>query len=199
MSMAAGDDPMGEREVSPMSALRSSLGLGSLLVVLALRVGTVSGAALATDASPEPISSPVDASPVAETIHGWPGTRSEPGGLYSWVLPANGRSWTSWMHKVPATWTDTAPNSVELTFYAAEPLAPLPVMGHAARYSPDVHTEMWLFDVDGTMVAILIDSFPDTDSALVAEARAVVESIVIEPTESGHRLVFRLLEGWDSG
>jgi hypothetical protein len=103
------------------------------------------------------------------------------------------------MHKVPATWTDTAPNSVELTFYAAEPLAPLPVMGHAARYSPDVHTEMWLFDVDGTMVAILMDSFPDTDPALVAEARAVVESIVVEPPDPGHRLVFRLLEGWDSG
>jgi hypothetical protein len=103
------------------------------------------------------------------------------------------------MHKVPATWTDTAPNSVELTFYAAEPLDPIPVMGHAARYGPDVHTEMWLFEVDGTMVAILIDSFPDTDPALVAEARAVVESIVVEPTDPGHRLVFRLLEGWDSG
>jgi len=182
-----------------MSAPRSSFGLGSLLVVLALGVGTVSAVALATDASPEPGAPRVDASPVAGTIHGWPGTRSEPGGLYSWVLPANGRSWTSWMHKVPATWTGAAPNSVELTFYAAEPLEPLPVMGHAARFGPDVRTEMWLFDVDGTMVAILIDSSPDTDPALVAEARAVVESIVVEPTDSGHRLVFRLLEGWDSG
>jgi hypothetical protein len=148
------------------------------------------------DASPEPGAPPVDASPVAETVHGWPGTRSEPAGLYSWALPARGRSW---MHKVPATWTGAAPNSVELTFYAAKPLDLLEIMGHAARYSPDVRTEMRLLDVEGTMVAILIDSFPDTDPALVAEARAVVESIVIEPRDSGHRLVFRLLEGWDSG
>ena len=58
---------------------------------------------------------------------------------------------------------------------------------------------MWLLDVEGTRIAVLLDSFPDTDPALVVEARAVIESIVVEPTESGHRLVFRLLEGWDSG
>ena len=63
----------------------------------------------------------------------------------------------------------------------------------------EVHTEMWLLDVEGTRVAILLDSYPDTDPALVDEARAVIESIVVEPTDSGHRLVFRLLEGWDSG
>ena len=62
-----------------------------------------------------------------------------------------------------------------------------------------VSTELWLLDIDGTRVAIQLDSFPDTDPALLAEARAVIESIVVEPTESGHRLVFRLLEGWDSG
>jgi hypothetical protein len=43
--MAAGDDPRGEREISPMRAPRSGVGLGSLLVavliVLALGVGTV--------------------------------------------------------------------------------------------------------------------------------------------------------------
>ena len=69
---------------------------------------------------------------------------------------------------------------------------------HPARVL-DLPTEVWLLDVEGTRVAILLSSFPDTDPALVAEAQAVIESIVVEPTESGHRLVFRLLEGWDSG
>ena len=49
------------------------------------------------------------------------------------------------------------------------------------------------------MVAMVLDWFAATDPALVTEARAVIESIVADPTESGHRLVFRLMEGWDSG
>ena len=73
------------------------------------------------------------------------------------------------------------------------------MLSRAAGVSTDARTETWLLDVDGTVVVILLDSYPDTDPSLVAEARAVIESIVAEPTDSGHRLVFRLLEGWDSG
>ena len=60
----------------------------------------------------------------------------------------------------------------------------------------DVQTQMWLLDIDGTRVAILLNSFPDTDPALVAEAEAVIESIVVEPAgdEAVRRLVFRLLD-----
>lgn len=209
--MAAGHDPMGGEGGLPLSAPRSGLGLGSLLVVIALGIGTVPAVVLATDASPEPGTPSVDASPVAETIHGWPGARGGPAGLYSLSLPPIG---SGWMHKVPAGWRATAPNSVELTFHAADGAdAPRGMWSPAllrswwedhrfddhAQVVAEVHTEMWLLDVEGTRIAVLLDSFPDTDPALVVEARAVIESIVVEPTESGHRLVFRLLEGWDSG
>lgn len=181
-----------------------------LSAILTATLAPVSPVAVASEASPEPLASPVDASPIAETIHGWPGARAEPAGLYSWNLPPTG---SRWMHKVPATWTSTAPNSVELTFHASvdhpgrmgTSHALLgswweegPFDEHPARVL-DVRTEMWLLDIEGTRVAILLDSFPDTDPQLVAEAQAVIESIVVKPTESGHRIVFRLLEGWDSG
>ncbi len=182
-----------------------------LVAILTATFVPASSVVLATDASPGPGVSPVEASPVAEAVSGWPGTRAEPAGLYSWTLRSPGRVW---MHKVPEGWTSTAPNSVELTFHAKEAADGPGMMEsslamrawwaegrfdeHPARVL-DVHTEVWLLDVDGTRVAILLDSFPDTDPALVAEARAVIDSIVVEPTESGYRLVFRLLEGWDSG
>jgi hypothetical protein len=63
----------------------------------------------------------------------------------------------------------------------------------------DTRVQAWLLDLDGKRVAILVKSFTDSDPALVAEAEAIIESIRAEPTESGHRLVYRLLEGWDSG
>jgi hypothetical protein len=185
---------------------------GALLVaILTATLVPASSVALATDASPEPGASPVEASPVAETVHGWPGARAERAGLYSWRV---GPGLSRWMHKVPEGWSSTAPNSVELAFLAAEE-ADAPEMmwspavfrswwaegrfdEHPARVL-DVRTEMWLLDVQGTRVAILLDSYPDTDPALLAEARAVIDSIVVLPTASGPRLVFRLLEGWDSG
>jgi hypothetical protein len=181
-----------------------------LAAILTATLAPLSSVALASDASPDPLASPVDASPMAETIHGWPGTRAEPAGLYSWTLPPIG---SRWMHKVPGTWTSTAPNSVELTFHtsANRPrgmgmshaiLGPWweegPFDEHPVRVH-EVRTEIWLLDVEGARVAILLDSFPDTDPELVAEAEAVIESIVAKPTKSGHRIVFRLLEGWDSG
>jgi hypothetical protein len=113
------------------------------------------------------------------------------------------------MHKFPSDggdgWAEVA-----LTFYAAtSPDEPDVEQGAGGYpYQEDApfdrparvgNAEMWLLDVEGTRVAIVLDSYPDTDPALVDEARAVIESIVVEPTDSGHRLVFRLLAGWDSG
>jgi hypothetical protein len=165
-----------------------------------------------SEASPEASASPVDASPGAETINDWPGTRGVQKGLYSFsVTPGNHK----WMHKLPVP-SSERPASVELTFVAADAAAEPDSMAgsalgrswwdgdpseHPARVV-DVRTQAWLVDVDDTRVAILLESFPDTDPALVAEAEAVVESIVVEPAGDGNlpRLVFRLLEwGWDSG
>jgi hypothetical protein len=181
-----------------------------LAAILTAMLAPMSTVALASGASPEPLASPVDASPVSEAIHGWPGAKAEPAGLYSWTLPPIG---SRWMHKVPGTWTSTAPNSVELTFHTSVDrprgmgmshgiLGPWweegPFDEHPVRVH-EVRTEVWLLDIEGARVAILLDSFPDTDPELVAEAQAVIESIVAKPTKSGHRIVVRLLEGWDSG
>jgi hypothetical protein len=65
----------------------------------------------------------------------------------------------------------------------------------------DVRLHAWLLDVDGTRVVVIVKSFPDTDPSLAAEAKAIVESIRVEPigTGSGRRVVFSLPAGWDSG
>ena len=179
-----------------------------LVAILTATSAPASSVALAVDASPEPGASPVTASPITETIHGWPDARRNPAGLYSWPVRPGTRTW---MHNLGTSISD----SVELMFYAADRadgpgslVSPTvsrswlqigdPSYEHPARVL-DVHTEVWLLDVNGTRVTILLDSFPDTDPALLAEAQAVIESIVVEPTESGYRLVFRLLRGWDSG
>jgi hypothetical protein len=168
----------------------------ALLLASVLWIATVFGA---SDASPVPTAPAADPSPSAEVIHGWPGARSEPAGLYSWRV----RSGTGWIHH----------GSVELTFLAGAPTTAPPMLvspaalqgwrderrfGEATQVS-EVRTELWLVDVESTRVAILLDSYPDTDPALLAEARAVIDSIIVLPTASGPRLVFRLPAGWDSG
>jgi hypothetical protein len=122
----------------------------------------------------------------AGTVHGWVGFGASPAGLYSWPVRPRAHGW---MHKVPGRSADGAPNSVELTFYGGD------LRGPAAN----VLSEIRPIDVEGTTVTIRLDWFPDTEPALLAEARSVVDSIVIQPTDSGHRLVFRLEEGWDKG
>ncbi len=65
----------------------------------------------------------------------------------------------------------------------------------------DVRLQTWLLDIDGSRVVVIVKSFPDTDPSLVAEAKAIVESIYVEPggDGGGRRVVFSLPAGWDSG
>ncbi len=115
------------------------------------------------------------------------------------------------MHKIPTRYEGGCCAEVDLTFYAGTPFSDVLDIGTDGvnrgwgadgpfdRPARMGSTEMWLLDVEGSRVAIVLDSYVYTDPALVDEARAVIESIVVEPTETGHRLVFWLLEGWDSG
>jgi hypothetical protein len=192
-------------KVSGVAVLALAVGIGVVQlrpsttnVASNLSPSAVPSASLSADApSHEPV-----ASPVTETIHGWPGVWAAPAGLYSWnVAPTPGFSRTNYMHK----------GSVELTFYARTSSSAVQDIkadgvnqgwradGSFDRPSPVGSTEMWIIDVEGTRVAIVLNAYPQTDPALVEEARAVIESIVVEPTETGRRLVFRLQEGWDSG
>jgi hypothetical protein len=76
-----------------------------------------------------------------------------------------------------------------------EALPTLPTLIGEAR------TEVWMMDVDGTSVALVIISTGETAAASVTEARDVIRSIRVTPSgnDSGFRLVFQLPEGWDSG
>jgi hypothetical protein len=79
-----------------------------------------------------------------------------------------------------------------------EPVAePLP--GYARCGRPPA-TQTWLLDMDGTVVAFDIMTFPDTPPALLAEAEAAIRSVRVDRTPEGEpRLVFELTQGWDSG
>lgn len=189
----------------------------SLSVAVASAVMIVFAMVLVASQSASLAQDPEDPAPTPDetfaAIRGWPGARpgQNPAGLYSWFEGSRG-----WMHRVPTGWTDAAPNSVELRFVSGSPQGPdIPELESSAVDRSwwddrvfgepvpvlDVRTQVWLLDVDGRRVAILLDSFPNTDPALVAEAEAIVESIRVEPADhsSGYRLVFELPSGWDSG
>ena len=167
---------------------------------LALMVAAAPAPTAARDRSPTPLAP--EASP---TVHGWPGSRAEPAGFYSWTIRSR-----RWMHNVP----DDGSGPVEITFDTLEVPYGIPVdhigltSGDMFRPLPaslervaDVRMQAWGLDVDGLRVVIIVKSFPDTAPALVAEAEAIVGSIRVEaPTKrKGYRLVFALPAGWDSG
>jgi hypothetical protein len=152
--------------------------------------------ALAPGPSPRP--SPA-AGDTASVVNGWPGARPDPAGLYSWY-PGG----MSWMHKGP----------VEIMFQELEDAGRIPVE-HVGRLEPDrdtsfgelptpvadVRVQTWMMSVAGTPIAIILKSSANAPPAALSEAQAVVESVRMEPvdTGAGYRLVFKLGPGWDSG
>jgi hypothetical protein len=158
--------------------------------------------ALAPSPSPQPSPGVKD---TASVVHGWPSTRpdGDPAGLYSWTPDQAERDW---MHKIVGS------TSVEITFQTLED-GTVYDLGYLYRSPLDAafgrspepleagRVQTWIMDVDGSQVAFIVTSFPDTPAALIAEAETVVSSIRAEPidTEAGYRLVFELQDGWDSG
>jgi hypothetical protein len=175
-----------------------------------LRLAAVAGLVLVMGAAPATGSartpSPVPRAPDASsTVHGWVGARGGPAGLYSW--PEGGRSW---MHNVSVEGS----GPIEITFGTLDAPYGIPVddiglagahLAGSYRERPervtDVRMQAWILDVDASRVVIIVKAFPDTAPALVAEAEAIVRSIRVErsDTSAGHRLVFELPAGWDSG
>ena len=96
---------------------RTPVARGTLLVAILAVLVAPSSSAVAADASPQP-DARADGPPTAETVHGWPGTSlDQPAGLYSFPVAPERK----WMHKIPDTWTDIAPNGVELSFSGFDP------------------------------------------------------------------------------
>ena len=79
------------------------------------------------------------------------------------------------------------------------------IAGHDATYQ-ELHLdgtrrEVWIVDIEGRSVTIELEVGPGSVARGIAEARAIFQSIQIEP-ESGaseYRLLFTLPFGWDSG
>jgi hypothetical protein len=135
-------------------------------------------------------------------VHGWPGARGGPAGLYSWDVRHD-----SWMHN-----PNDASIGVSITFsasandYESGPTAAV-VAGYDGTYqelpisADGIRTELWIVDIEGTRVTITVEAQPSTTAAELAEAHAIIGSIRSEPTEggAGFRLIFMSPGGWDSG
>jgi hypothetical protein len=134
-------------------------------------------------------------------IHGWPGTREEPAGRYSWDMARQ-----AWMHHAHGGTV-----GVSLTFSFAHTMpdegTPVTIAGFPGRHEEAPHTpggsrfERWVVHMDDTVVEILLEGVHGTTEAQLAEAYAVIDSLERVPRNGSdeYRLVFTLPEGWDSG
>jgi hypothetical protein len=137
-------------------------------------------------------------------VHGWPGSRTNPAGHYSWPIGE-----AAWMH---CHADGSAP--FELTLDTLDAAYGIPVddigpagadLGGPYTDAPervaDVRLQAWLMDVEESRVVVIVRSVPETTSDHLAEAEAIVGSIRVEPgnSGSGHRLVFTLPAGCDNG
>jgi hypothetical protein len=136
-----------------------------------------------------------------QNVNGWPGARSNAAGLYSWDMGAD-----VWMHHA----TDNSVG-VSITFsksanaYKSGP-TPIRVAGCEGTYQKlllgsDGMTEVWIVEMGGKRVTILVQSPRTATPAQLAEAYAIIESIRYEPAAFGvgYALIFSLPDGWDSG
>ncbi len=140
-----------------------------------------------------------------EVIHTWPGSRSNPAGLYSWTGYSCGHSCLmGFMHNGYGS------GDVEIRIEVVEEI-PTPaddatlvtIAGHEGTYRRlDDRHEEWIVDIERTTLAIRLTAEPGTSQADLDEAHAIIDSMWTEPRNNdfGFRLVFRLAtDDWDSG
>ena len=81
---------------------------------------------------------------------------------------------------------------------------PLTIAGYDATYEEfhleGTRREIWIIDIEGRSVTIEVEVGPSSAARGIAEARAIIQSIQVEPTRSspGFVLLFTLPSGWDS-
>ena len=163
------------------------------------------GPAATPTAIPTALPSPSSGAPTG-VVRGWPGATRNPAGVYSWDgSPDRPGAIEGFMHNA---WL--APGDVEIRIEAV-PGAPITddgatavtVAGHDGLYRRiDALREEWIVDIEGTTIAIRVDTLPRTNPTNLAEAHAIIESMRTEPQDNdlGFRLVFTLTtDNWDSG
>jgi hypothetical protein len=194
-------------------------GLGAAAVVVAVVVGlqvlgakdtgvapgpTATPEAPRADHTAEPTSSPsTSAAPEQDDVRGWPSTRQNAAGTYSWNGNRCGGSSCvlGFMHNGYGS-GDVA---IRIGYFSG---ATLPdegvravVAGQDGIYHRiDAQREEWIVDIEGATIAISLTAEPGTSKADLDEAHAIIDSMRTEPTETGFRIVFTLTtDDWDSG
>ena len=196
------------------------VGVAAAAILLLTAIGS---AYLPIGSPPEPSTTPVPTSMAASTsiesqegsvsadpsIKGWPGTRENPAGLYSWGTSpdADPGSRDGWMHN--GYQDNREGQGVEITFADARFLnfddgpTAVTIAGREGTYQERVVggylTHLWIVDIDGRRMTFAVDAEPNTTPAQLVEAHAVIESIRYQQAGTGFRLVFWLPYGWDSG
>jgi hypothetical protein len=171
--------------------------------VVELRLGESPGGLfeLPPDASVHP-STPA----VGAAVPGWPDTSENAAGVYSW----DGRSCSSTHCVMGFMHNGYASGDVRIFIEAvpAEPIADdgataVTVAGHDGMYKRlSDRLEQWIVAIEGTTVAIKLESRPGVSNTDLAEAHAVIESMRTEPRDNdlGFVLLFTLTtDDWDSG
>ena len=196
--------------VTSQAAIGAVAVTGILLVAFGLLPGRggVGDPEVSTSPAPTADATPADEDSGRIRLR-WPGARAEPAGRYAWHMTER-----QWMHHV---YNDTTGVSLEFAPVDDIPTegTPVTVAGFAGIHRPGPapadsiapaemdpsRTETWWVRMDDVNVRIVLQAVPGTPEWLIDEARAVVESIERMPLEfsDGHRLIFTLPEGWDSG
>ena len=192
---------------------RCAAAVGALLLVAACSSGSTgssdpsSGGVDPTRTPPTPSQTPDPAPSAGEVVLGWPGSRRNEAGSYSWdgLDCASGHCSMGWMHNGYGS------GNLEFRITVVEPesvvtrgTTSVTVAGHDATYRR-VHDELeeWVAVINGTTIAIRLDAKSGTPSTELSEAHAIIASMRAEPGEigtHGFRLVFTLAtDDWDSG
>ena len=157
---------------------------------------------------PGPITSsaPAASATEGEVVQGWPTTRQNPAGVYSWdgSTCAGTNCIVGFMHNGYGS------GSVDVTIERAgegatadEGAEAMTVAGHDGIYQRiDARTEEWIVNIEGTTIAIRLKAEGSTTPTELAEAHAIIGSMRTEKrdTNLGFRLIFTLTtDDWDSG
>ena len=158
-----------------------------------------------TVAEPSP-TEPAASTTWSEGVRGWPATRRNAPGLYSWdgARCAGGFCIVGWMHNGYGS------GDVEISIErlpegssSGDGATAVTVAGHDGTYRQiGDGREEWIIEIEGITVAIRLIARTGTSQADLADAHAIIESMRYElrPNAPGFRLIFTLTIGeWDSG
>jgi hypothetical protein len=184
------------------------------LVVIGLLIGACGAEAPLATSSPShtlstpdgpPSLPPAPSASEGARVVGWPTTRNNLAGVYSWdgSSCAGANCIIGFMHN--GYGSGNLEIRVEVVSDGATPSGGMAVSvaGHDGMHERiDAQHEQWIVDIEGTTIAIRFAAEPGTTQAELAEAYAIIGSMRTEAQDNpfGFRLIFTLAtDDWDSG